>query len=146
MWRTFTNYGQDCIPLPPTCWLIIHVCLLTLHCLEHSNAVPFLPKYLLNPFTSLSEFAFSYFERLILIVMGTSIKSSPKFALIMRKGQGLIQLIYSNLLLSLNFYIIACWDYFCCCFQNHVFQKLFQEYHQSVKQFGSNSGPAVGRT
>ena len=26
-------------------------------------------------------------------------------------------------------------------FQNHLFKKFFQEYHQSVKQFGSRSGP-----
>ena len=30
-------------------------------------------------------------------------------------------------------------------FQNYLFQKLFQEYHQSVKQFGSRSGPTFCR-
>ena len=26
------------------------------------------------------------------------------------------------------------------CFQNHLFKTIFQKYHQSVKQFRSNSG------
>ena len=30
-------------------------------------------------------------------------------------------------------------------FQNQLFEKLFQEYHQSVKQFGSRSGPTFCR-
>ena len=34
---------------------------------------------------------------------------------------------------------------FCCClligFKINIFEKFFQEYHQSVKQFGSRLGP-----
>ena len=30
-------------------------------------------------------------------------------------------------------------------FQNQLFAKLFQEYHQSVKQLGSRSGPTFCR-
>ena len=30
-------------------------------------------------------------------------------------------------------------------YQNHLFQKLFQEYHLSIKQIGSRSGPTFCR-
>ena len=34
----------------------------------------------------------------------------------------------------------SCFFVICCFFQNQLFEKFFQEYHQSVKQFGPRSG------
>ena len=37
----------------------------------------------------------------------------------------------------LNAFFVVCWFFF----KINLFEKLFHEYHQSVKQFGSRSGP-----
>ena len=37
-------------------------------------------------------------------------------------------------------FFVVCW-----CFSNSTFQKFFQEYHASVKQFGSRSGSTLCR-
>ena len=104
-----------------TCWLIVHVCLLTLHCLEHCNAAPFLRKYLLNPFTSVRICFF-----LISNGMGTT---------------------YIWKLIIVTKLLLHCMQGFFLSFFKTIFiRKLFQEYHHSLKQFGSNSSSALGRT
>ena len=42
-----------------------------------------------------------------------------------------------------KFYILYLFRIF---YQKLLFQKFFQEYHESVKQFGSRSGPTLCRT
>ena len=51
------------------------------------------------------------------------------------------ELIFINVLNTVQWVIFHAFCRLLLFFKSNFFEKLFQEYHQSVKQFGSRSGP-----